>query len=368
MRTQPIDHSLATSVASRLNPGVVASVFSRDAILYSGAAGGPPGRPLAVDDVFRIASMTKLVTSVAVLMLVDEGRVSLDATVADYVGDFVQPPVLRSFDAKTGEYTTRAASRDATLRELLSHSGGYGYWFLDEPLRVASGDSPNLFDPPFLMSDPGAAFAYSSSHDVAGLVIEAASGKPIERFFADRIFEPLGMQDTGFELPADPSRLVPIAKRNDGAFEWLENESRGPQARGGGGLYSTLADYGRLLAMLMHGGSPLLRSASAAQISANQLGKLKAARQKTALPSRTNDFIFMDGTQTFGLGVMIETHDQPGRRARESFGWAGIFNSYFWIDPRTGVGAIILMQLQPFSDPGCVETLNRFESSVYANL
>lgn len=327
-----------------------------------------PHRPMRTDAVFRIASMTKPVTSIAVLMLVDDGLVSLDEPLAAYVPGFVQPPVLESFDPRTGHYTTRPAARDATLRELLSHTGGYGYWFLDEPLRAASGDVPNLVDPPFLVADPGQTFSYSSSHDVAGRVVEAATGIPLGDFFDDRIFGPVGMTDTGFELPADPTRLVPISVRENGEFRQLPNEVDGHPARGGGGLYSTLADYLALLGCLLRGGAPLLEPATAAELGRNQIGELTAMPQKTAFSERTNDFIFMDGTQKYGLGVMVETHGRPGCRSAGSFGWAGILNTYFWVDPRADVAAVLLMQLKPFADPGCVEALGRFETAVYEDL
>jgi methyl acetate hydrolase len=371
MLSPAIDSVLDDLVRGGLVPGVVASVFSRDEGLYFGTAGthgGAQARALEVDSVFRIASMTKLVTSVAVLILVDEGRVALDSPLAQYIPGFRQPEVLASFDPATGAYDTRPARRDATLRELLSHTGGYGYWFLDEPLRAASGSTPDLFDPPFLMHEPGTQFAYSSSHDIAGLVIEAVTGVSLPRFFDERIFQRLGMGDTGFEPPAVTERLVPIARRATEGFEFEPNEVHGHSPRGGGGLYSTAIDYSHFLMCLSNGGNPLLRAHTTAELMRNQIGDLTAMRQTTALPSRTNDFIFMDGTQKFGLGVMIETRDQPGRRARGSLGWAGIFNTYFWLDPRTGIGAVILMQLQPFADPGCVEACERFEAAVYASL
>ncbi len=369
MPSAQIDDALNDAVRSALIPGAVASVFGRAGQVYSGAAGiadGPSSRPLQYDDVFRIASMTKLVTSIAILMLVDEGDVELDQPLARYVDGFRQPEVLASFDPRSGAYSTRAASRDATLRELLSHSGGYGYWFLDEALRIASGDPPNLIDPPFLMYEPGERFAYSSSHDVAGLAIEAVTGKSIDAFFRERIFEPLAMVDTGFGLPA-PDRLVSVARRSDETVEWLTNERQGNPPRGGGGLYSTAADYTRLLACLLNDGRGLLAPETAAELWTTQIGQLMAVPPTTALPSRTNDFIFMDGSQQYGLGVMIETVDRPGRRRAGSFSWAGIFNSYFWVDPASAIGAVMLMQVRPFADPGCVTALEHFEAAVYAS-
>ena len=369
MRSQ-LDDVLAGAVDAGLAPGVAATVQSRERVLYRGAHGiaGLANRLMQVDDSFRIASMTKLVTSVAILQLCDEGKLELDAPLRRYLPDFLQPEVLVSFDGADGSYRTRPASRDATIRELLSHSGGYGYWFLDEPLRQASGSSPDLINPPFLMSDPGTKFAYSSSHDVAGLAVEAVSGLPLAEFFETRIFRPLGMSQTGFAPPESSERLVQIGVRGEEGIVFQHNEMQGQAPRGGGGLYSTLDDYGLFLRCLLGTGAPLLSEESAAEVGKNQIGGLEATVQTTVLPSRTNDFIFMDGSQKFGLGVMVETRSVPGRRPLGSFGWAGIFNTYYWVDTSRGLAATIMMQVRPFSDPGCVEVLRRFEQAVYASL
>jgi CubicO group peptidase (beta-lactamase class C family) len=330
------------------------------------------GTAMPPDAIFRIASMTKLVTAVAVMQLVDEGLVDLELPLAAYLPGYSQPPVLTHFDARSGRYETRPAARDATLRELLSHTGGFGYWFLDEPLRIASGPKPDLFDPPFLMSDPGERFAYSTSSDVVGLLVAPVAGLTLDDWFAQRIFEPLAMADTGFGLPADASRLTRVHRRTAGGFVTEPTELAGNPVRGGGGLYSTADDYLRLLRCLLNGGEldgvRILSEAAAGEIGRNQIGRLYAPVQRTALPARTNDFIFMDGTQRFGFGVMVESRDQPGRRRAGSFGWGGIVNTYCWVDPAADVAAVLMLQLSPFADAACVDLLRNFETAVYARL
>lgn len=372
---QAVSSLLGAAVADGLVPGVVAAVADAQAcrrLEACGAAATDPWRPMAADSVFRVASMTKLVTSVAVLELVDEGRVDLDATMADYVPGFVQPEVLDEFDARTGAYTTRPAVRDATVRELLSHTGGYGYWFLHEPLRIASGPEPDLFDPPFLIDDPGRRFAYSTSTDVAGLLIEPVTGLSLDGFFEQRIFRPLGMGDTGFRLPVDRERLVHVHRRSGKGFRQLPLENRDHPVRGGGGLYSTAADYLRLLRCLLRGGeldgTRILSESAVAEISRNQIGDLEASMQRTALADRSNDFIFMDGSQKFGLGVMIETEQRRGRRAIGSFSWAGIVNTFFWVDPANELAAVLFLQLAPFASRASIDILQRFETAVYEDL
>lgn len=369
---QAVNRVLAQAVDEGRVPGVVAAVSNSESCRYFsalGAAATEPYRVMKTDTVFQIASMTKLVTSIAVMMLVDEQRVDLDAPLKDYLPGFTQPEVLLEFEPDTGACSTRAATRDASLRELLSHTAGYGYWFLHEPLRIASGADPDLFNPPFLIADPGTAFAYSTSTDVAGLLVEPITGLPLETFFEQRIFTPLGMTDTGFQRPADLSRLAAVHRRSGKGFQSLPLAKRDHPVRGGGGLYSTAADYSRLLRCLLRGGEldgvRILSTAAVAEISSNQIGNFEAQMQRTALADRSNDFTFMDGSQKFGFGVMLETEQRPGKRSIGSYGWGGIVNTYFWVDPVKDLAAVLMLQLAPFASRASIELLGQFETAVY---
>jgi CubicO group peptidase (beta-lactamase class C family) len=342
--------------------------------LYAGAAGvrarGAQTR-MKVDSVFRVASMTKLVTSLAVMMLVEERRIDLDGAFVDYVPGYRQPEVLESFDASTRRYTTRPADSAITVRQLLTHTSGYGYWFLHAPLLALTDGAPNLLDPPFLIYPPGQRFAYGSSTDVLGQIIAPVTGLTLEGFFAERIFAPLGMIDSGFEIPTDSGRLVTRHARRDGELVEIENETSPTTIpTGGTGLYSTAPDYLRLLRLFLCGGTldgrRLLTPESIAAITRNQIGDLKAEPQQKALAERSNDFIFMDGSQRFGFGVLIETRARPTGRSAGTFSWGGIFNTYFWVDPRADVAAVLLMQTSPFADPESVALLESFERSVYS--
>jgi CubicO group peptidase (beta-lactamase class C family) len=372
---QAVDKVLAAAVDEGRVPGVVAAVSSsaaRNYLAAFGLAATDPVRGMETDAVFAIASMTKLVTSVAIMILVDEGRVDLDTPLRQYLPGFVQPEVLVEFDAASGAFSTRPALRDATVRELLSHTGGYGYWFLDEPLRIASGSDPNLFDPPFLMSDPGTAFAYSTSTDVVAQLIAPVTGLRLDEFLADRIFAPLKMRDTGFRRPDDLSRWVRVHRRSGDGFRQLAIAQQDHPVRGGGGLNSTASDYSRFLRCLLRGGEldglRIVSEKAVAEISSNQIGDLEARMQRTALADRSNDFIFMDGSQKFGFGVMIETVDRPGGRASGAYSWAGISNTYFWVDPTHDLAAVLMLQLAPFASRACIDLLQRFESAVYTDL
>ena len=371
-RLRAIDEALTEAVEAGQVPGCVAAVGSSAACEYLGCYGMASSSTevaMAADTVFRIASMTKLVTAIAVMRLVDEGRVELDATMSDYVSGFVQPEVLVEFDPGSGRYSTRPASRDATLRELLSHTGGYGYWWLHEPLRVVSGADPNLLDPPFLIAEPGSGFAYSTSADVIGRLFRPVTGGPIETYFERHIFTPLSMPDTGFQRPAELSRLAHVHRRRGGSYREIEIEEHDPEPRGGGGLFSTAGDYLRLLRCLLRGGEidgiRLLSGSAVNEIASNQIGDFEARMQRTALAERSNDFIFMDGTQKFGFGVMIETAGRPGMRSVGSYGWGGIVNTYFWVDPDRDLAAVLMLQIAPFASRPCVDLMNAFEQAVY---
>lgn len=356
-------------------PGVIAAVGTKAGGCYLdsfGNAASDPVMPMPANGIVRIASMTKLVTSVAVMILVDDGLVDLDSPLSAYVPGFSQPEVLAHFDAEACSWATRPASREATIRELLSHSGGYGYWFLHESLRVASGPSPDLLHPPFLIADPGTGFAYSTSSDVVALLVESVSGLSLDAFFEARLFTPLGMVDTGYGLPVEQDRLVRVHRRSGAGFRELPLETEDHEVRGGGGLYSTAADYSRLLCCLLRGGEldaiRVLSESAVAAIGSNQIGSAWATSQRTALVDRSNDFVFLDGTQKFGFGAMVETRARPGGRPAGSWGWGGIFNTWYWVDPVHELTAILLLQMTPFASPVSIELLHEFETAVYREM
>jgi methyl acetate hydrolase len=367
-----LDRVLRDAVSAGKIPGVVAAVTDRSGTIYAGAFGSaaPEGRrALQPDSVFRIASMTKLVTSIAVLQLQEQGRVELDAPFKRFFSGFRQPPVLRRFDPRTLKYEAVPAGRDITVRELLTHTSGFGAWFLNPELRALMKATPEYYNPSFLMYAPGDRFQYGISTDVLGQLVEPLSGLSLETFFAARIFGPLGMTDTSYHLPADPGRLVAVHTATANGFTALPNETVAEAPRGGGGLYGTAEDYLALLRMLLNGGLAaerrLLTADSVRELGADQIGPLRAIRQTTAAPERTADFMFMDGTQKFGFGVLVETRDRPTGRAAGSYGWAGIFNTYFWVDPVAELAAVVYMQMRPFCASACLAVCEAFESALY---
>jgi methyl acetate hydrolase len=370
--TRQLDAVLQKSVDDGDVPGIVAAASDRNEVLYQGSAGRARGAfAMSPSTVFRMASMTKLVTSVAVMMLIEEGELELDEPLARRLPGYRQPELLEHFDYRSGTYSTRALEEQITIRQLLTHTSGYGYWFLDRRLNIVTAGEAHHFDSPFLISRPGERFCYGVSTDVLGQVIAPVSGESLVGFFRRRIFGPLGMDETTFRLES-PDRLASMFVRSNGAFTEQPPEEHADAPHGGGGLYSTAADYLTLLRMLlnggMHEGERLLAPETVAAMTSNQIGELWAEPPRTAFLARTNDFIFMDGSQKFGFGVTIETQDQPSGRPQGSYSWAGIYNTYFWVDPAHEFAATVLMQVQPFADPQCVATYRRFERALYDSL
>jgi CubicO group peptidase (beta-lactamase class C family) len=371
-----VDATIDDAVAAGRVPGLVAAISDRRGVIYRRAAGlaaAREGERMRLDSVFRIASMTKLVTTVAVLMLHEQGRCSLDDPLAAHLPGWSQPGVLASFDRASGTYALREAASSVTIRQLLTHTSGYGYWFIEPELLRAANGVVDYSDGPFLMHDPGARFTYGLGTDVLGRIVEPLSGLPLGRFVAERIAAPLGMRATGWETPADRTRLTGVHKRAaDGGFAQAPKETAGDAPHGGGGLYSTADDYLALLRLMLNegvadDGRRLLEPRSVESIGANQIGALVAASPKPVHRARSLDFAFLDGSQNFGFNVMLETRPRPWGRPAGAYGWAGIYNTYYWVDPLAGFGAVLLMQVSPFCDPGCLEAFESFERAAYAS-
>lgn len=357
-------------------PGVVALVVDRESVLYQGAAGKldvARGVDMPADALFRIASMTKPVTSVAAMMLVEAGKLGLDDPVSKYVPGFEGRPVLARFNTADGTYDTRPAKRPVTIRHLMTHTSGLGYGF-SSPIvsRLAQGNREKEAGLP-LLHDPGDKWTYGTSTRVLGQVVEKISGQPLDVFFRDRIFGPLKMTDTSFVVPPEKvSRVVTVHQRVDGKLvEQPNTPVQQSPVNGEGGLYSTARDYGFFLQMLLNGGSlhtvKLLGAKSVAMMGANQIGSVVVDEQPAADPARTRPFPLGAGRDKFGLGFQIAVRDERYAKLRNpgSLSWAGINNTHFWIDPDSHIAAVVLIQVLPFYDEACIRVLREFEELVY---
>jgi CubicO group peptidase (beta-lactamase class C family) len=375
-----IDASLRGAVEAKDVPGVVALVTNRERVLYRGAFGVADvatGRPLAEDALFRIASMTKPVTSVALMQLVEQGRLGLDDPAEKYLPELAGLKVLESFDAATGEYKLRPPARPPTVKHFLTHTSGLAYAFTSPIWRDFKPRAGEIF--PFggpLLFDPGERWHYSTSTDVAGRLVEVVSGRKLEDYFREHIFAPLRMDDTSYNVPeAKAPRLVAQQQRGgermDGAIE-LQMPQLGltiSSPIGGGGLASTADDYGRFMRMLLGGGAldgvRVLKPETVALMGQNHIGAVSVPALKSALP-RSADFTFIaDGRDKWGLGFLITADQVPGKRSPGSLSWGGINNTFFWIDPARGIAGVIMMQYLPFADAKALATTDAFERGAY---
>ena len=375
-----LDTSLRGAVERKDVPGVVALITDRERVLYQGAFGVADvatGRPLTTDAIFRIASMTKPVTSVALMQLVEQGRLSLDDPAEKYLPELAELKVFESFDPATGAYKVRPASRPATVRHFLTHTSGLGYPFTSANLRdfkPRAGENYPFGGP--LLFDPGERWHYSTSTDVCGKLVEAVSGQKLEDYFREHIFEPLNMNDTSYNVPEakGPSLVAQqqrAGERMDGDIV-LQNPQPGLTIAapvGGGGLASTADDYGRFMRMLLNSGTldgaRVLKAETVALMSQNQIGAISVPALESALP-RSADFTFIaDNRDKWGLGFLITVDQVPGKRSPGSLSWGGINNTFFWIDPARGVAGVIMMQYLPFADARALATYDAFERGAY---
>lgn len=372
-----IDTVLADSVARGDVPGVVAMVTDRNGVLYQGAFGVADvgtGRPMTVDTIFRIASMTKPVTSLAAMQLVEQGRLSLDDPAEKYLPQLSSLKVFEAFDPKTGAYTVRAAKRAPTVRQMLTHTAGFGYNFTSPIVRDFKPRAGETYAAGPLLFDPGEQWLYSTGIDWAGRIVEKLSGKNLETYFRDHIFAPLGMADTSYSVPDDrqPRMTVAHHRRPDGTFQVdaVQPPMLVAQPIGGGGLASTASDYVRFLQMLLNqgtlNGARIVSPETIAVMGRNHIGNVGVRALKTAMPERSSDFTFVtDGRDKFGIGFMITADDKPARRSAGSLSWGGIYNTYFWVDPASGIAGVIMMQFLPFADSKALAVYEAFERAVY---
>jgi CubicO group peptidase (beta-lactamase class C family) len=326
--------------------------------------------------IFQIASMTKPVTSVAIMMLLEEGKLRLDDPVSKYLTGFDNLQVITKFNDEDGSYETRPAKRPMTIRHLLTHTSGIGYAFSNPTVaRLQRGVQKSEWEFP-LLHDPGDRWTYSASTRVLGLIVEKITGTTLEPYYQERIFKPLGMVDTSYAVASDKQSRVPTThNRTNGT---LQEQPRTPIAssptapfRGDGGLFSTAHDYGLFMRMLLNGGqlgtTRLLSERSVRMMGENNIGAIFVAQQPAADPLRTKPFPLGAGHDKFGLGFQITSKDKRYEKFRSpgSLSWAGIFNTEFWVDPARHIGGVMMMQVLPFYDDGAIRTLRDFEELVY---
>jgi len=382
-----IDQVLRQKSDAKEIPGVVAIAANSKEVIYQGAFGK---RDLSKDDamtpdsVFWIASMTKAITAAAAMQLVEQGKLSLDAPIGKVLPDLASPQVLEGFDAR-GEPKLRAAKKEITLRHLMTHTAGFCYnmWngdmvqYLEKTglpaVTTCKNDSLKLP----LMTDPGTRWEYGINIDFVGKAVEAVSGKKLDAYLRDHLFNPLGMTDTAFKIgESQRKRLVAMHGREpDGSLAPIPFElEQDPEFHmGGGGLYGTAGDYIKFTQMVLNkgkgNGNQVLKPETVAMMGQNHIGELTMTRMTSAVAFATNDVdLYPDMVKKWGLSFLITTAQTAEGRSPGSLAWAGLANTYFWIDPVRDVAGVILMQVLPFADGKCLEAFAGFERGVYAGL
>ncbi|MDX2301822.1 MAG: serine hydrolase domain-containing protein [Microscillaceae bacterium] len=378
-----INELIQQAIQRRSIPGAVGLIARKGHTVYLNSLGMnslESNQSLKKDDIFVIASMTKAITSVAVMMLYEEGKFELDTPIADFIPEFRKSTVIQDFDKDQLSYTTQPLKQTITIRHLLNHTSGIGYAFLDARLRALNkklgGISPHktlrenmpYFAQLPLLHQPGESWTYGYSTDILGYLIEQVSKMTLDQFFEKKIFKPLLMNDTHFHLPPEKfdryttrylktlgNHLVALPKT-------LPDKSRNLFLSGGGGLLSTAFDYGRFLQMLLQGGTldgkKILSPASIQLMTRNQIDRHHAYEK---------EFPFLNGLDKFGLGFMIYTPESVKHRKINagSYGWAGSYNTWYWVDPKAEMYGILLTQVIPFSDQESVRLYEQFQDLTY---
>jgi CubicO group peptidase (beta-lactamase class C family) len=377
-----ITKQLEAAVSRGDTPGVVALVVDREGVIYEGAAGkADMGRNVAmpVNAIFSIASMTKPVTSVAIMMLLEQGKLKLDDPVSKYLTGFDNLQVITKFNENDATYETRPARRQMTIRHLLSHTSGIGYAFTNPiEYRLTQKTGKGEWELP-LLSDPGEKWNYSASTRVLGFIVEKVTGTPLETWYQEHIFKPLGMVDTSYAVAAEKQSRVPTQYSRFTGKLLEQPKTPIPSTptqpfRGDGGLYSTVRDYSRFMQMLLNeghlGSVQILSKNSVKMMGENNIGAIFVEQQPNADKQRTKPFPLGAGKDKFGLGFQIASNDPQYAKFRSpgSMSWAGIFNTEFWVDPVKHIGGVQMMQVLPFYDDGAIRTLRDFEETVYREL
>jgi CubicO group peptidase (beta-lactamase class C family) len=374
--------TLGASVQRHKIPAASAMVANADKTLYHGSFGHRDSAsrvPITTRSIFRIASMTKPVTAVAAMQLVERGKLTLDDRVDKYLPELADLQVLEGF-AADGHPTLRPAASPVLLRQLLTHTSGFAYdtWDSEQFRYSTYMEKTKAPAPPVrpLSFDPGTQWRYGTSMDWAGRLVEAVSGQTLEAWFQQEILQPLGMIDTSFICPDEKfDRLVNYYRRESNGL--LKEQPRKPLTppksfNGGGGLYSTPEDYIRFMQMFLRNGQGagdvrILRAETVDLMTKNHVGEMSAGKLKSMTPATSSDMDVHPGhTDGFGYGFLINAEDYDGGRSAGSLAWAGIDNTFFWIDPHRHLCALIMMQFLPFCDAEAVAVLRDFEHAIYS--
>jgi methyl acetate hydrolase len=378
-----IDDVLAAAAHRGDVPGVVVAAADQDGPIHSGSFGTRTSEPLAAltaTSVCWLGSMTKLIAAVAALQLVEAGQLSLDAPLGALLPQLARPAVLTGFD-DDGQPLVRKATTPVTLRNLLAHTAGNGYHFWDaDVLRyqevmglpgIIECRESTLTTP--LMFDPGTRWEYGMNLDWVGKAVEAASGQRLEDYLRRHVLDPLGMADTTFVLTDQHrTRLAGMNFRTPDGLAAIDFEmTQEPEFQmAGGAMYGSAQDYLVLLQMILGRGEingvRILQEETVAEAMRNQIGDLEVGPIASVDPASSYDVDFLPGiVKKWGLfGLLNESPTPQGRTAGGLF-WAGLGNTYFWVDHGNNDCGVMFTQILPFGDPVVLDLFDQFETAVH---
>ena len=370
--------------------GAVGQVVTGDGTLAAAAAGQRSADPdagagaMTLDTVCWLASMTKAITGTAAMQLVEQGRLDLDAPASGVVPSLAEVGVLEGFD-DDGQPQVRPARSPITLRHLLTHTAGFGYEFWTEELlryqqatgvpsvttcELASLTAPALFD-------PGERWWYGTNIDYAGLMVQEVSGQRLGDYLDEHVLGPLGMDSTDFRISEDMAarQSAMHARLPDGSLVAIEfGLPPEPEFQmGGGGLYGTVGDYCRFMQMILgrgsRNGARVLQPETVDQMAANSMGDVRVVALPAVIPDLTNEAEFFPGIEkSWGLTFQINEEPLPTGRPAGGLMWAGLANSFFWIDMANQVAGAYISQQLPFADARSYQLYEDIETATYASL
>ena len=387
-----IDRELNNAISNGVAPGAVAIVVNKNQTLYEKSFGLQSLRtqsPMAIDSIFNIASMTKPVAALGCMRAVEQGLLDLDQNAGELIPWLDEVQVLDGFTS-SGKPIMRNAQTHITLRKLLTHTSGFVYevWNSNQnkflqlagPEIASNGAIASLEQP--LAFEPGEKWGYGPGIDWATRLLEAATNQPLSKYLEAEIFKPLGMSDTSFEPirvgEEKFGRRAALHRASSHGYKTmkdgtLDRASSREFDGGGGGLYSTAADYGKFMQLLLNEGNfegkNILSRETVKLMSGNQIGALRVPQMRSTNYFLSADTDFLPGIEkSWGLSFLINEENNPGGRDKGSLSWAGLCNTYFWIDSTNEIAAALLCQLLPFAHPPVIELLSRFEKAIYKNL
>ena len=384
---EKLDSILNAGIEKGAAPGVAATLFSADTTLYQGGFGERvkgADQTMTPDTIVWLASLTKAITAACALQQVEQGKLSIDDPISGVLPDLADKEILEGFDDQ-GHPELRAAQIPITLRHLLTHTSGFGYdiWNADlvryQELMGIPGitgcENKALKTP--LLFEPGSRWTYGIGIDWVGKAVEAVTGQKLGAYMKANIFDPIGMPNIGFKLTEKQRENMAKIHMLDedgvlGATD-IEIPQEPEFEMGGGGLYGTILDYAKFLQMVLNkgmaGGQRILSEASIALMTTNQMGSIKIEKLPTALPPFSCDVEFFPGLEkSWSLSFMINEKQAPTGRPAGGLGWAGLANSFYWLDLQQGIGGVYAAQILPFVDPKPFDLFLDFEKAAYTAL